>query len=216
LPFLEEESIIPFILEIAETARVFSVRGTAFFVLGLISKTTQGAELLDEFDWEATLTPLGETTGLCAPGKLAAFMTIPPWERIDCTNRPDADLPPPESTMEVQILSAISNLQNTVIANEAARALNRFKLQHRAIFSSVSLFYRVLHLLSTQRYRLPVRRYVLDLFDIDLDPDVMASILNISGTLNSLNARINGTGSGLGLSLTDEPDRSPVVSDEDL
>jgi rapamycin-insensitive companion of mTOR len=41
------------------------------------------------------------------------------------------------------------------------------------VFSSVPMFYRALHMISTSRYRLPVRRYVFDLFDIDLDADVL-------------------------------------------
>ncbi len=38
------------------------------------------------------------------------------------------------------------------------------------------MFYRALHLLSTQRYRLPVRRYIVDLFNLDLSPEVVAAL----------------------------------------
>jgi rapamycin-insensitive companion of mTOR len=38
------------------------------------------------------------------------------------------------------------------------------------------MFYRALHMISTSRYRLPVRRYVFDLFDIDLDGDVLRQL----------------------------------------
>ncbi|KAG8949781.1 hypothetical protein FRC04_008321 [Tulasnella sp. 424] len=183
LPFLEEEGIIPNILDIAETSQVLSVRGTAFFVLGLISSTTQGAELLEEFEWEATLTPLGETTGLCVPLDVGNFVQISHWPSAPELREPRW-IQPTDDSMELQILTAISNLQNTVIANEAARSLTRFKAQHRRIFSSITLFYRVLHILSTQRYRLPVRRYILDLFDIDLDPDVMNALYNLSATFH--------------------------------
>ena len=41
------------------------------------------------------------------------------------------------------------------------------------MFSSVPMFYRALHMMSTSRYRLPVRRYIFDLFDIDLNKDVL-------------------------------------------
>ncbi|KAG9036760.1 hypothetical protein FRB95_008091 [Tulasnella sp. JGI-2019a] len=182
LPFLEEEGIIPSVVEIAETSLVLSVRGTAFFVLGLLSSTIQGAEMLDELEWESTITPLGETTGLCIPLDVVGFVHIPTW---DCAVGPaePSRLIPPESNIEVQILAAISNLQNTVIANEAARSLTRFKSLHRAVFSSVSLYYRALHMLSTQRYRLPVRRYILDLFDVELDPDVMTTICTLQKSL---------------------------------
>ncbi|KAG8904203.1 hypothetical protein FRB99_002106 [Tulasnella sp. 403] len=228
LPFLEEEGIIPNILDITETSLVMSVRGTAFFVLGLISSTTQGAELLAEYEWEATVTPLGETTGLCIPIDVAGFVQIPPWESPIDSHEPKW-IAPPDDTMEAQILTAISNLQNTVIANEAARSLTRFKSIHRAIFSSIPLFYRVLHLLSTHRYRLPVRRYILDLFDIDLDPDVMATIYSLStnlhrpvSPLDSLQSSKWGTGpngaaetnQGLGLSVVvAEPRRGGMTND---
>jgi rapamycin-insensitive companion of mTOR len=36
------------------------------------------------------------------------------------------------------------------------------------------MFYRALHMISTSRYRLPVRRYIFDLFDIDLDEEVLS------------------------------------------
>ncbi|KIO29376.1 hypothetical protein M407DRAFT_70503 [Tulasnella calospora MUT 4182] len=183
LPFLEEEGIIPNILDIAETSQVLSVRGTAFFVLGLISSTLQGAELLQEFEWEATLTPLGDTTGLCVPLDVAGFVQISHWPSAPDLREPRW-IQPTDDSMELQILTAIGNLQNTVIANEAARSLTRFKSQHRQIFSSITLFYRVLHIISTQRYRLPVRRYILDLFDIDLDPDIMNALYNLSNTFH--------------------------------
>lgn len=91
---------------------------------------------------------------------------------------------------------------------------------HRALFSSVSLFYRVLHMLSTHRYRLPVRRYVLDLFDIDLDPDTAAALFSLSSSLHRrpttpssspTPSRKNGT-IGLGVTVR-EPKPNRSVSD---
>jgi rapamycin-insensitive companion of mTOR len=38
------------------------------------------------------------------------------------------------------------------------------------------MFYRALHMISTIRYRLPVRRYIFDLFDVDLDEDVLRQL----------------------------------------
>lgn len=49
---------------------------TCFFVLGLISSTLQGAELLDDYRWEATLTPLGMPTGLCIPIDFERFVYV--------------------------------------------------------------------------------------------------------------------------------------------
>lgn len=38
------------------------------------------------------------------------------------------------------------------------------------------MFYRALHLLSTQRYRLPVRRFIVDLFNLELGPETVAAL----------------------------------------
>ncbi|KAJ8516654.1 hypothetical protein ONZ45_g6075 [Pleurotus djamor] len=177
LPFLEEEHVIPAILEIAEESPIPSVRGTCFFVLGLISSTSQGAEILDDYRWEATLSPLGLPTGLCIPLDLERFISLPPWrEHVSdlCASR----LLPPSSEAETEVMTAIQNLANTVIANAASRSLTKMKSrsEYKQLFTSPALFYRALHIISTQRYRLPVRRYILDLFSVDLNQDTIAAI----------------------------------------
>ncbi|TFK88497.1 hypothetical protein K466DRAFT_488810 [Polyporus arcularius HHB13444] len=178
LPFLEEEEIIPAILEIAEQSLVLSVRGTCFFVLGLISSTPQGAEILDDYQWEATLSPLGLPTGLCVPLDVDKFVSIPPWDCVASESLDDSRLAPPESDEETEVMTAIYNLANTVIANSASRSLTKMKSkpEYRHIFSSPSMFYRALHTISTQKYRLPVRRYIFDLFNIELDADVVRQL----------------------------------------
>jgi rapamycin-insensitive companion of mTOR len=57
--------------------------------------------------------------------------------------------------------------------------------EYRSAFSSPSVFFRALHTVSTQRYRLPVRRYILDLFTTELDGDL---VLELSECANSLRA----------------------------
>ncbi|NP_001267775.1 RPTOR independent companion of MTOR, complex 2 [Aplysia californica] len=50
--WLESENIIPELIRLAEECGVFSVRGTTFFVLGLIACTRKGADILSELGWE--------------------------------------------------------------------------------------------------------------------------------------------------------------------
>ncbi|TFK52588.1 hypothetical protein OE88DRAFT_1807473 [Heliocybe sulcata] len=185
LPFLEEEEIIPTILEIAEKSPVFSVRGTCFFVLGLLSVTPQGAEILDDYQWESTLSPAGYPTGLSVPTDLEKFIFVPTWDTP--TSSTASQLIPPTSQNEMEVLTALHNLANTVIANQASRTLARLKTrsEYKDIFSSPSMFYRALHTISTHRYRLPVRRYVLDLFEIDLDYEVAKQLSHYAETLQA-------------------------------
>ncbi|KAJ6585048.1 Rapamycin-insensitive companion of mTOR, N-term-domain-containing protein [Mycena capillaripes] len=184
LPFLEEEETIPTVLDIAQNSPIPSVRGTCFFVLGLISSTSQGAEILDDYRWEATLSPLGLPTGLCIPVDLDMFISIPPWTQ-QLSDKTESRLIPPTSQTELDVITAIHNLANTVIANAASRSLARMKSrpEFKSIFSSPAMFFRALHTVSTQRYRLPVRRYILDLFTIELDADVVAALVEASKSL---------------------------------
>ncbi|KAF9781640.1 Rapamycin-insensitive companion of mTOR, N-term-domain-containing protein [Thelephora terrestris] len=206
LPFLEEEEVIPDILNIAEKSQVLSVRGwgrgvaailrlrpdeypsfplrTCFFALGLVSSTPQGAEILEDYGWEATLSPLGLPTGLCIPASIEKFLSIPSWE-VTHPKETSMRLKPPMSENEVEVMTAVSNLANTVIANTASRALAKMKgrPEFRRIFSSPQLFYRVLHTISTQKYRLLVRRYIFDLFNVEMDEETMRAFAVCERTL---------------------------------
>ncbi|KAF8139513.1 Rapamycin-insensitive companion of mTOR, N-term-domain-containing protein [Mycena galopus ATCC 62051] len=186
LPFLEEEEIIPTLLEIAQNSPIPSVRGTCFFVLGLISSTSQGAEILDDYRWEATLSPLGLPTGLCIPVDLDMFISIPPWTQ-QSADKTESRLIPPTSQTELDVITAIHNLANTVIANAASRSLARMKSrpEFKSIFASPAMFFRALHTVSTQRYRLPVRRYIMDLFTIELDAEVVAALSDAAKTMKA-------------------------------
>lgn len=57
--------------------------------------------------------------------------------------------------------------------------------EYRAVFSSPSMFYRALHIISTQRYRQPVRRYIVDLFTLELDSVVVAALSECAKTMRA-------------------------------
>lgn len=157
LPFLEDEEIIEGIIEIAEQSPVLTMRGyvihrplpfrliksslrTCFFVIGLISSTRMGAEILEEYGWISTRTPLGMTTGLCLPKDVGRFahvrdplplsgrriltmLQIEPWERPEMSM---SSPPLPKLTgVEAEIMTAIANLSNYVVAAGAMNNLKR-------------------------------------------------------------------------------------------
>ncbi|XP_030624261.1 rapamycin-insensitive companion of mTOR [Chanos chanos] len=53
LNLLQEENVIPDIVALAQHCEVLSIRGTCLYVLGLISKTKQGCELLKLQGWDS-------------------------------------------------------------------------------------------------------------------------------------------------------------------
>ncbi|CAI9743243.1 rapamycin-insensitive companion of mTOR [Octopus vulgaris] len=52
--WLKEEGLVTEIIRLAEECGVFSVRGTAFYTLGLLASTRQGANILAQYGWEST------------------------------------------------------------------------------------------------------------------------------------------------------------------
>lgn len=76
------------------------------------------------------------------------------------------------------------------------------KSRHPSSFQSIPLLAHVMRVLATERYRLPVRRYILDqLFGVNSPP-----------TSNSAPAPIDGTDGGAGISMT--PENMRALQDE--
>ena len=66
-PFLEQNDVTQWIVEIAEKSEVLTLRGTAFFVLGLISRSLHGQEILASYNWDGVVNMTGEGLGYCMP-----------------------------------------------------------------------------------------------------------------------------------------------------
>jgi rapamycin-insensitive companion of mTOR len=75
-PFLEESEIVGTIVKIAENAEVISMRGTACFVLGLLSRSTHGYEMLREHGWDTAVNARGQSLGLCMPDDLDRLCSV--------------------------------------------------------------------------------------------------------------------------------------------
>ncbi|KAK7203980.1 Rapamycin-insensitive companion of mTOR, N-term-domain-containing protein [Myxozyma melibiosi] len=80
VPFVEEAEITKTIFQIATTSQVWSLKGTAFYVISLISSTPRGLEMVDEYGWESTVSVMGDPMGLCVPKDIRSFLELPPWE----------------------------------------------------------------------------------------------------------------------------------------
>ena len=52
------------------------IHRTCFFVLGLVSSTVRGAELLEACGWTAGYTPIGLPTGYCLPEVVDSFVEV--------------------------------------------------------------------------------------------------------------------------------------------
>ncbi|KAK4186627.1 Rapamycin-insensitive companion of mTOR, N-term-domain-containing protein [Podospora australis] len=84
-PFLESCDVVEQIIKIAQRHEVMSLRGTAFFVLGLISRSIHGLEILSENGWDAQTNILGQSLGFCIPNDLSQLFSLKPWKHVPVT-----------------------------------------------------------------------------------------------------------------------------------
>ncbi|RFU77456.1 cytosolic regulator pianissimo [Trichoderma arundinaceum] len=188
-PFLESTDMVEQIIKIATAHEVMSLRGTAFFVLGLISRSTHGLEILSEHGWDANTTLMGNSLGLCIPSDLSKLFSLSPWHpetaasivlpESQCTIR---EQPPPrparpplelsempplvnDTAISERILELIVDLGNTVLYRKAVTELQKIKARKPMAFRSAEFFKTVMGLMEWNHYRLGVRRMVIDLFE---------------------------------------------------
>ena len=128
-PFLDQSNVITKIIQIAERSEVMTLRGTAFFVLGLVSRSLHGQEILAEHRWDGTVNMVGESLGYCLPLDFNKLFSIQSWASVTeedplmLQNRkaPTTDPDP----INNEILKLVIKLGNTVLSNKAAAELNR-------------------------------------------------------------------------------------------
>ena len=75
-PFLEETDVIAWIVRIAANSDVMTMRGTAFFVLGLVSRSLHGMEILAEHGWISAIDDRGLSLGYCLPPHLGVLFSV--------------------------------------------------------------------------------------------------------------------------------------------
>jgi len=188
-PFLESCDVVEQVVKIAQGHQVLSMRGTAFFVLGLISRSLHGLEILSEQGWDANCTPNGNSLGFCLPTELSRLFSLQPWptERVVSIRLPDTQkterTPPPasaarpplepqeglrddsdENAINQRVVDVVVDLCNTVLFKQAMNELIKLRQTRKGGFVSVKLFRRVMSMLEYNHYRLPIRKVVTELF----------------------------------------------------
>ncbi|KAL8728336.1 MAG: hypothetical protein Q9166_005479 [cf. Caloplaca sp. 2 TL-2023] len=170
--FLDDSDVVKWIVQIAEHSEVATLRGTAFFVLGLISRSLHGMEIITEHGWVTATDYYGRSIGYCLPPRLDVFFSINIKPKAahnegfrsiarDTLPRPVAG----EETIHARILNLVADTGNTVLTKKAAGDLNALKTRHPEAFTSVDLYRKVRDMLGRYNFHLPVRRYVLDQFN---------------------------------------------------
>jgi len=172
-PFLEESDVVENIVKIAESHEVMSLRGTAFFVLGLMSRSVHGLEIMSEFGWDSNTTTMGASLGLCIPQNLNKFFSYQTWTHekvsdITVTEEQRAAIAAAKTDDDFvsnRILELVVDLGNTVLQKRAMTELMHIKSKKLPNFNHPALFKKVMTLLESSHFRINVRRFVIELFD---------------------------------------------------
>ncbi|KAF9137084.1 hypothetical protein BGX30_010572, partial [Mortierella sp. GBA39] len=170
LPFLEDEDLIKYIVGMAERSKILSIKGTCFYVLGLLCKTTQGVEILEDYGWQGILHLDRSPRGLCLPKDLGRFLEVPRWALFkEDIPKLVLSLTTEGNAVEKEILRATGELGNHILTNGASKNLAKIKSEHPNAFTSLVLYTNVLDMLAHYHFRLPVRRFILGLFDVKFE-----------------------------------------------
>ncbi|KAI0866995.1 Rapamycin-insensitive companion of mTOR, N-term-domain-containing protein [Xylaria cubensis] len=176
-PFLESTDVVENIVGIAQTHLVMSLRGTAFFVLGLISRSVHGLEILSEHGWLSNTTLLGKSFGLCIPNDLTQFFSYRPWKHETplSIKLPDTQTTIPEPASIIVDETNDSNkralelieveLGDMILYKKARVELHQLRHQKVPGFRQPAMFRRVLGLLEGHHYKLADRHLIIELFD---------------------------------------------------
>ncbi|ORZ14895.1 Rapamycin-insensitive companion of mTOR, N-term-domain-containing protein [Lobosporangium transversale] len=170
LPFLEEEDLIKYIVGMAERSKVLSLKGTCFYVLGLMCKTTQGIEILEDYGWQGIMHRDRMPRGLCLPKDLDRFLEVPRWDHYrEVVPKVLIPLAIEGDVVEKEILRCTGELGNDILTGGASKKLAKIKTEHPTYFGSLPLYMAVIELLGHYHFRLPVRRFILGLFDMKFE-----------------------------------------------
>jgi len=190
---LIEEGIIKHIISLAENSTILSVKGTCFFILGLIAKTSKGCMILKECGWETPFLPYDQVISYCIPRESSRFLKIPKWEFYGSIINNDFiyDINIQKKMFddtELKILKNIGNLSNHILSNASSKALVKIRMEKPDYFNSVKLFVGVYIIMSTYHYRITARRFIYDLFEgIDFSRETVLSIEEyLKSSLNTL------------------------------
>lgn len=172
-PFLEETDVVENIVRIAEDHPIMSMRGTAFFVLGLISRSIHGLEILSEHGWDSNTNSMGVSLGLCIPADLFKFFSFLPWKHEqagdiklkDTQTSVHETIGKKDDPFKTVVLKHIADMGNTVLTKQAVDELRHIKQKKAEGLSDPDLYRSVMAALECHHFRLPVRRFVADLFD---------------------------------------------------
>lgn len=189
--------VLDLIVKLTTDSPLVSIRGTCFFVLGLISRSSSGRRNLSRLGWDAAnvsqssiSVPQNCNSLFVWPHHAAATTTSSSssaGESTSVTSRVSPVTQTPHSPLQVlltkvppewkEVLRLVADLSNHITQKEAHSSLNKLRTAKPALFEEPMLALYVHALLEKYSYRLALRQFVLIAFDrAVLTDDVLESL----------------------------------------
>lgn len=166
---LLDMNVVREMIQCYELSPIYTVRGTAFYALGLTAQSFEGAELLRQSGWGVSEDVYGRSLGIVLPqspspdlGKLSDSDI----ETMSLVSQEDAlEFPTRHDPGTQELLQAVARLCNSVMSHDASNKLVSMRATHPHLFVSSDVFGEVMRLLSIGHYKIMTRRFLFELFD---------------------------------------------------
>jgi len=163
--FLEKYNALRILIELAENSPNISIRGTCFYCMGMISKVKEGRDTLYSLGWESP-SNLNSCISLPKDLKNSSFFKTPSYEyQGSFAKSGQIEYPTNRTELQLEIITAVGHLSNFISAESASRTLKRLKGQNPSEFANPVLHQDIFKLLITYKFRLPVRRFIYEIFN---------------------------------------------------
>ncbi|RLN57964.1 hypothetical protein BBJ28_00005507 [Nothophytophthora sp. Chile5] len=209
--------VVDLIAKLATDSPLVSIRGTCFFVLGLLARSPAGRRHLARLGWDAPRDV--SRTSIAVPQNCTSLFMWPPSSSSNVCPLTQTPRASPLQRLLVrrrdkvpnewrEVLRFVADLSNHITQKEAHASLNKLRSSKPELFEEPVLLLYVHALLEKYSYRLALRQFVLNAFDrATLSDDVLDALRledeeELSGSSSTLAVTAGGyrTRSGLRVS----------------
>ncbi|PIA13096.1 hypothetical protein COEREDRAFT_49909 [Coemansia reversa NRRL 1564] len=173
---LQSYNVIDKIIEVMHQTTSLSLKGTCLYGLALISRNMFAAEVFREKGWLLCSSCYGNYE-FAVPKRLETVFNADGWASkglLDGTSvlseesMKEPDVTEDLDSVQKEIIEAVIRMSNHVMVNTASKTLMRLRTSHPHYFRLMPLYCKAIHLLGKYRYRLSTRRFIYDVFDVNL------------------------------------------------
>lgn len=171
---VDDAGVTELVLSVFRSSTVWSVKGTAFFVLGMLSSIPEGLEVLDENGWDVAVDVNNCPTNFCVPRNIEEYFSAPAVtseEIVEAEGEIRTSLPKRSETensdfddpIDRKILEAITSFSMTPTAS--TKILTKLEERYKERFSDPDLYVAVMLMLENYSFKQSARSFILKFFE---------------------------------------------------